>query len=214
MFELSDVTYKDILTIDHLRLEKGRVTCIVGESGSGKTTLLRLLNKLISCDRGTITYQGQDILDLDAVLLRRSVVMLPQNPAIYPGNVRDNLAIGLAFAEKLPASDERLRQALAQVNLNKDLDAKSDLLSGGEKQRLALARLMLLEPDVYLLDEPSSALDENTERLIIEALVAAAKDNGKTLIMVTHTRQIAQAYADRTIEISGGRIVSDREARS
>ncbi len=61
---------------------------------------------------------------------------------------------------------------------------------------------MLLEPDVYLLDEPSSALDENTERLIIEALVAAAKDNGKTLIMVTHTRQIAQAYADRTIEIS------------
>jgi len=214
MFELSDVTYKDILTIDHLRLEKGRVTCIVGESGSGKTTLLRLLNKLISCDRGTITYQGQDILDLDAVLLRRSVVMLPQNPAIYPGNVRDNLAIGLAFAEKLPASDERLRQALAQVNLNKDLDAKSDLLSSGEKQRLALARLMLLEPDVYLLDEPSSALDENTERLIIEALVAAAKDNGKTLIMVTHTRQIAQAYADRTIEISGGRIVSDREARS
>ncbi len=214
MFELNDVTYKDILSIKHLRLEKGRVTCIVGESGSGKTTLLRLLNKLISCDRGTITYQGQDIQDLDAVLLRRSVVMLPQNPAIYPGNVRDNLAIGLAFAEKPPASDDRLRQALAQVNLNKDLDAKSDLLSGGEKHRLALARLMLLEPDVYLLDEPSSALDENTERLIIEALVAAAKDNGKTLIMVTHTRQIAQAYADRTIEISGGRIVSDREARS
>ena len=214
MFELIDVTYKDILTIDHLRLEKGRVTCIVGESGSGKTTLLRLLNKLISCDRGTITYQGQDIQDLDAVLLRRSVVMLPQNPAIYPGNVRDNLAIGLAFAEKPPASDDRLRQALALVNLNKDLDAKSDLLSGGEKQRLALARLMLLEPDVYLLDEPSSALDENTERLIIEALVAAAKDNGISLIMVTHTRQIAQAYADRTIEISGGRIVSDREVGS
>ena len=214
MFELSDVAYKDILTIDRLRLEKGRVTSIVGESGSGKTTLLRLLNKLISCDRGKITYQGQDIQTMDAVLLRRSVVMLPQNPAVYPGSVRDNLAIGLAFAGKPPVADDRLCRVLAQVNLNKDLDIKSDLLSGGEKQRLALARIMLLEPDVYLLDEPSSALDENTERLIIEALVATAQENGKTLIMVTHTRQIAQAYADRTIEIRGGSIVSDQEVRS
>lgn len=207
MFSLKKVKYKHILHIDDLVIENGKVTCIVGESGSGKTTLIRLLNKLISCDSGEIIYNDHDLNTIDSVRLRRSVVMLPQTPAIFPGNVKDNLIIGLQFAKKPPVDDDKLRQVLNIVNLNKELHDESDNLSGGEKQRLALGRVILLDPDVFLLDEPSSSLDEETERIILEKLVEYTKDTNKTLIMVTHSKKIAQTYSDNIIQIRQGRVL-------
>ncbi len=206
MFSLKEVKYKQILDIKELNIEKFKVTCIIGESGSGKSTLLRLLNKLISCDSGTIMYNGQDLNSCDSVELRRTVVMLSQHPAIFPGTIRDNLLIGLKFAEKPAANDDKLLQILNMIHLNKNLDDESDPLSGGEKQRLALGRVILLDPEVFLLDEPSSALDEETERFIIENLVAYTKETSKTLIMVTHSKKVAQTYSDKTIELSQGKI--------
>lgn len=201
MFVLRDVTYKDILKIKNLTIQGGQVTCIVGESGSGKTTLLRLLNKLISCDSGEIFYKDQTLDSLDAVGLRREVVMLPQSPAIFPGSVKDNLLIGLKFSERLLVADEKLIETLSLVKLNKALADEAAKLSGGEQQRLALARVIIMEPDVLLLDEPSSALDEETEHIIIEALVRYTRDNHKTLIMVTHSKRVAGLFADEIIEI-------------
>jgi len=211
MFSLREVKYKHILDIKELNIEKSKVTCIIGESGSGKSTLLRLLNKLISCDSGKIMYNGQDLNSCDSVELRRTVVMLSQLPAIFPGTVRDNLLIGLKFAEKPAANDDKLLHVLNMVHLNKSLDDESDPLSGGEKQRLALGRVILLDPEVFLLDEPSSALDEETERFIIENLVAYTKETGKTLIMVTHSKKVAQTYSDNTIELSQGKVIRARE---
>ncbi|MDW2800049.1 ABC transporter ATP-binding protein [Clostridium boliviensis] len=211
MFSLREVKYKHILDIEELNIEKSKVTCIIGESGSGKSTLLRLLNKLISCDSGKIMYNGKDLNYCNSVDLRRSVVMLSQLPAIFPGTIRDNLLIGLKFAEKLAASDDKLLQILNMVHLKKSLDDESGLLSGGEKQRLALGRVILLDPEVFLLDEPSSSLDEETERFIIENLVAYTKETSKTLIMVTHSKKVAQTYSDDTIELSQGKIVRTRE---
>lgn len=206
MFLLKKVKYKNILDIDELVIENNKVTCVVGESGSGKTTLIRLLNKLISCDSGQIIYKDQDINIIDSVKLRRAVVMLPQTPVIFPGTVRDNLLIGLKFAEKALVDDEKLHQVLNLVNLEKGLQDESDNLSGGEKQRLALGRVILLDPDVFLLDEPSSSLDEETELIIIEKLVAYTKAMNKTLIMVTHSKKIAQIYSDKTIQICQGKV--------
>ncbi|NLV82769.1 MAG: ATP-binding cassette domain-containing protein [Synergistaceae bacterium] len=211
MFLLKNVKYKDILDISNLRIEKNKITSIVGESGSGKTTLLRLLNKLISCDSGEILYRNESLNDIDSIELRRKVVMLPQAPVIFPGNIKDNLLIGLEFAEKPKANDEKLQSVLKRVHLNKELSNESSSLSGGEKQRLALARVMLLEPDVFLLDEPSSALDEETEDNIIEQLVECIKQTKKTLIMIIHSKKVAETYSDNIIEISQGRIINVRE---
>jgi putative ABC transport system ATP-binding protein len=208
LFSLENVTYKHILDIKHLEIKENQITCIVGESGSGKSTLLRLLNKLISCDTGSIYYKKQLINTLNSVELRRKVVMLPQLPSIFPGTVRDNLTIGLTFSEKSMVEDHKLLQTLSIVHLNKGLDEISDKLSGGEKQRLALARVILLEPDVFLLDEPSSALDEETERIIIEKLVAHVHTTHKTLIMVTHSKTVAQTYSDNIIEIQQGKVIN------
>jgi putative ABC transport system ATP-binding protein len=211
LFQLTNIRYKNILDIKALEIPQNRVTCIIGESGSGKSTLLRLLNKLISCDSGEILYYGFSLDSINAVELRRNVVMLPQLPAIFPGTIRDNLQIGLKFAEKPPVDDEKLRQILIMVHLNKDLGDDSDKLSGGEKQRLALGRVILLEPEVFLLDEPSSALDEETERVIIEKLVAYTKETNKTLIMVTHSKKVAQTYSDNIVELNQGKVANFKE---
>jgi putative ABC transport system ATP-binding protein len=207
MFSLKEVRYKDILDIKSLNIKKYKVTCIVGQSGSGKTTLLRLLNKLISCDSGEIFYENQPLANMDSIKLRREVVMLPQSPAIFNGSIRDNLLVGLKFSEKPLVPDDKLSLVLNMVNLNKGLNDDAEKLSGGEKQRLALGRVILIEPEVLLLDEPSSALDEGTEHMIIEALVNYTKEKNKTLIMVTHSRKVANNFSDEIIEIERGRLV-------
>lgn len=210
MFRLEGIKYQDILEIEHLNIPANKLTCIVGESGSGKTTLLKLLNKMISCSKGEIYYKDNPISTIDSIKLRREVVMLPQVPAIFTGTVRDNLLTGLKFSEKPPVNDEKLVEVLKMVHLSKPLEENADKLSGGEKQRLALGRVILMEPKIFLLDEPSSALDEDTERIIIEQLVHYTKQNNKTLIMVTHTKIIAQIYADNIVEIRNGKILSQK----
>lgn len=206
MFLLKNVKYKNILDINNLEIKENLTTCIVGESGSGKTTLLRLLNKMISCDSGEIYYNNKPLSEIDSVILRRSVVMLPQSPAIFKGTIRDNLLMGLNFSEKPPVSDEILNLTLRTVKLNKDINDNADKLSGGEKQRLALGRILIMNPDVLLLDEPSSALDEDTENIIIEALVDYSRKNNKTLVMVTHSKSVAERFSDEIITIEKGKL--------
>ena len=209
MFNFENVKYKNILDIENLHIKKNKITCIVGESGSGKTTLLKLFNKLISPDSGKIYYMGKNIKEIDSVELRRQVVMLPQSPAIYEGTVKENLLIGLKFSEKEDTlDDDNLKKILKEVNLNKNLDEDAEKISGGEQQRLALGRIILLDPKVYLLDEPSSALDEETEHLVIEKMVEHVRKTNKTLIMVTHTKRIAKDFADNIIEVNKGKIIS------
>lgn len=99
MFDLDKVRYKNILSVNSLCIPAGKVTCIIGESGGGKTTLLRLLNKLISPDTGEIRFHGVPLPQINAVMLRRKVAMLSQEPVIFPGTVRENLLAGLRFSE-------------------------------------------------------------------------------------------------------------------
>ncbi len=211
MFSFSDVHYKDILNVKNLKIKRHTVTSIVGQSGSGKTTLLRLLNKLISCDSGEIFYNNEPLSTIDSVELRRDIVMLPQSPAIFNGSIKDNLLIGLKFSEKSPISDDKLYDILKIVKLQKELGQDAEKLSGGEKQRIALGRVMLMKPEVLLLDEPSSALDEETEHMIIEALVNYTKENNKTLIMVTHSKKVASRFSDEIIEIKKNTMINQEE---
>lgn len=207
MFSLRDVRYKGILDIPYLDIPEGQVTCILGKSGSGKTTLMRLLNRMISPDAGTITYKGTPITEIDPVQLRRRVVMLPQSPVMFDGTIRDNLQKGLEFAGKPMAGENILLRIMDVMDLRKELDGDASTLSGGEKQRVALGRVLAMQPEVALLDEPSSALDRGTEETIMGRLVAGAREYGVTLVIVTHSRALAEAIAENLIEIEAGRIV-------
>lgn len=206
MFFFRNATFKDILKIENLNIPARKITCILGPSGSGKTTLLKLLNKMISCDGGEILYNDKPLSSMNSVYLRREIVMLSQNAAIFKGSIRDNLLLGLKFSDKTAVSDEILNDTLRIVHLNKNLDTNSENLSGGEKQRLALGRVLLLNPECLLLDEPSSALDEATEQLVLEKVSDYAKKNNKTLIIVTHSKKVAETFADYIVTIENGRV--------
>jgi len=209
MFQFTQVKYKDIIDLPDLLINRG-ITILVGVSGSGKTTILKMLNKMISPTQGNIFYNGIDMKQINSVEHRRKVMMLSQNPAIFEGTIRENLIIALKFQEKAIPADEKLYEILEQVQLKKELDIPAANLSGGEKQRLALGRVLLLDPDVYLFDEPSSALDDNTEDIIIQMLTEHAKRVDKSIVMVTHSKAVAEKYADEVIEISEGKILHRR----
>ena len=211
VFTLNKVKFKDILYIKKLTINEKKTTAIVGRSGSGKTTLLKLLNKLISPNSGTIYYRDTPLEAIDSVTLRREVVMMPQTPVIFEGNIRENLLIGLKFSEKKLPPDNKLMDMLHVVGLDKKLDEPAHRLSGGEKQRLALARVMLMEPRVWLLDEPSSALDKDTEDLVMQKVVDFGRRNESSIVFVTHSSPMAWKYAEEMIEIENGEIVSIKQ---
>ncbi|MEZ2327533.1 ABC transporter ATP-binding protein [Bacillus tropicus] len=202
MFILKDVTYKDILHIPYLQIQKEKITCIIGESGSGKSTLLRMLNDLQSPTSGTIEYNRKLISDYPPIQLRRDVVMLGQTPPIFDGTIKDNLLMGLRLSEKNFPNDDILQSALKIVSLEKNLEDNANSLSGGEKQRLAFARIVLMDPPVYLLDEPTSALDSDTERRVMKQFTTLAREKKKTVIFITHSQQLPEEIADDIIEIS------------
>ena len=135
--------------------------------------------------------------------------MLSQSPVLFNGTVRDNLLIGRKFQKSGLLDDSILKNALKNVDLDVDLDEDISNLSGGEGQRVSIARLMLLDSKVYLLDEPSSALDDITEDFVIKTIVDMARENGKSVIYVTHSNSLSGKYSDRLIKIVDGRIVNE-----
>lgn len=210
MFSLLNIQYKSIINVKELHIPQGKITCIQGESGSGKSTLLKLLNRMLTYTAGDIYYKEKDLKNYEAIDLRREVMMLPQVPAIYDGSILNNLKIGFRFAEKRePEEEMKYSDILRYVGLDKELNMDAMLLSGGEKQRLAMARLMLLDPEVYLLDEPSSALDQQTEEAVIGAVVEHCKKQKKTLIMVTHSPEVADKFAEYRIYLKKGQVVRE-----
>lgn len=199
MFRLEKVKFRDILNIDHIEIPGKTITCLTGESGSGKTSLLRLLNRMNEPDTGLIYYQEQLLETLNPIELRRKVTMLSQTALTFPGTIEENLQMGLALTEREIVSKAELLNVLETVLLKKSLSADAEKLSGGEKQRLALARLLLLKADVYLLDEPTSALDEETELDVMIRFLAEVKREKATVIMITHSKQLVEACAEEKI---------------
>ena len=208
LFNLQNVTYKHILSINNLEVLKG-VTCILGESGVGKSTFLKLLNNLISPDHGQIFYTNQALETIDPLVLRQKVVMLMQSPVIFPGTVKDNLLSGLKVTGKNMAPDSKLLDILKWLELkNISLDADAAHLSGGEKQRICLGRMILVDPEVFLLDEPSAALDEKNQELIITRVTQYARENNKSLIMILHSKELCRTYSDYLIHFQTGSSIS------
>lgn len=203
VFQLEQVRYRHILKADALTLSQDFI-CITGSSGGGKTTLLKLLNKLYAPDTGRILLDGEDLAALDTVAVRRRVAMLGQTVAVYGQTVRDNLLVVERFTHKKHLREDQLRAAVQAACLDKGLDEPVSAFSGGEKQRLALARVLLLESDVLLLDEPTAALDEPTAHEVLGNLTSVCTATGRQLILVTHSPALAGAYHPRMILVENG----------
>lgn len=207
MFLLKDIKFKNILDIENLEINENVVTVVKGESGSGKSTMLKLLNNIISPDSGIVIYNGVDVSDINPITLRREVIMQSQFPTIFPGNVRENLNIIFTLRGEEGLADEKLLKAMEIVNLKKDLNDDAQNLSGGEKTRLSIARLFLVEPDVFLLDEPGASLDSKTEEILMNNVIAEIKKRNKTLIFISHSEN-PEIISDEIITLKDGRVLS------
>lgn len=207
MFLLKDIKFKNILDIENLEINENVVTVVKGESGSGKSTMLKLLNNIISPDNGIVMYNGVDVSDINPITLRREVIMQSQFPSIFPGNVRENLNIIFTLRGEEGLADEKLLKAMEIVNLKKDLNDDAQNLSGGEKTRLSIARLFLVEPDVFLLDEPGASLDSKTEEILMNNVIAEIKKRNKTLIFISHSEN-PEIISDEIITLKDGRVLS------
>jgi putative ABC transport system ATP-binding protein len=179
------------------------ITVISGPSGAGKTTLLRLCNRLDVPDEGTVRYRGQPLDELDPLALRRRVGMVFQRPTPFPGTVADNLA-----AAHPGAGPELMSAALSRVALDPGLLAQdARTLSGGELQRLCLARTLVTQPETLLLDEPTSALDAQPKQ-VFEATARELATQGITIIWVTHDSAQAGRVADQIYQLCDGHLAS------
>ena len=207
MFKLKDIKFKNILDIENLEINENVVTVVKGESGSGKSTMLKLLNNIISPDSGIVMYNGVDVSDINPITLRREVIMQSQFPTIFPGNVRENLNVIFTLRGEEGLSDEKLLKAMEIVNLKKDLNDDAQNLSGGEKTRLSIARLFLVEPDVFLLDEPGASLDSKTEETLMNNVIAEIKKRNKTLIFISHSEN-PEIISDEIITLKDGMVIS------
>lgn len=177
------------------------ITVVSGPSGAGKTTLLRLCNRLEVPDEGTVCYRGQSLDEMDPLLLRRRVGMVFQRPAPFPGSVAANLAVA-----RPDAGAEEMRTALKRVALDPGLlGQEARTLSGGELQRMCLARTLVTEPETLLLDEPTSALDEQPKR-IFENTAKDLAAQGITIVWVTHDDAQGRRVADRMYQLRDGHL--------
>ena len=179
------------------------VTCLVGRSGSGKSTLLRLCNRLEVATAGVVRFHGDDVLSLDPLRHRRRVGMVFQRPTPFPGTVRDNLLVARPDADEAALAHALERTALGEGFL----DRVADQLSGGEAQRVCLARTLVTEPEVLLMDEPTSALDDEATRVLEElACGLACADEAVPVLWVTHDRNQVDRIADGRLVVEDGRV--------
>ena len=204
VFKLNNIKVKEILNLDELMIHREAITCILGASGSGKTTLLRLLNKIISPDSGSIMYEDQDLSSLNSITHRQEVILLSQTPIMLAESIEDNLTIGCKYSKKELPTKEELQSMMNKLQLKKLLSDVTHNCSLGEKQRIALGRVLFMNPKVYLMDEPSASLDAHSESIIMNLIVNHTKKNKQTLIMVTHNQQVANQYADYVVHVEAG----------
>ena len=196
--------------LDHvdLALEEGRFVVILGPSGAGKSTLLNLLGGLDSPTSGTIRVDGRDISTLSADELAEyraeKVGFVFQSYNLIPTlTVIENVALVKDIAHDALSSHDML----AAVGLSDHIHQFPSELSGGEQQRVSIARALTKNPRILLCDEPTGALDSETGVLVLKLLLSMARDMGKTIIIVTHNQNIAK-MADTVVRVKNGRIIS------
>jgi tungstate transport system ATP-binding protein len=201
-------SYNDSLILKEINLdvEQGEILALVGPTGSGKTTLLRHIDLLEEPTKGSITFDGIEVSALgegELLRIRRRMAMVFQKPTVFRGTVYHNVNYGLRVRGLKDGG--KVEEALRSVGLLGCNNRDATTLSGGEMQRLALARAMVVEPDLLLLDEPTSNLDPKSVE-VIEDLVKLLAGRGTTVIMATHNMIQCRKLAKRVAVLVDGRI--------
>ena len=212
-FQLSHVAQikGGVTALDDVSIEipPEQITALIGPSGAGKSALLRLLNRLDDPTAGEIRYRGQPIVDIPVRTLRCRVGFVFQNPVAFPGTVRDNLALAASIAE-VPADevDGRITRSARLADVDGELlDRPADRLSGGQLQRVNIARALTTGPETLLMDEPTASLDPETADTIGHTIACLSSQHGLTVVMASHRIAEAKELAGYAVMLDKGTVV-------
>ncbi len=213
LFSLRDVSQerggRAVLQQVSLEIPGAQIVALIGPSGAGKSSLIRLLDRLDDPTDGEVLFRGEPITAQPVRALRRRVGFVFQSPTMFPGSVADNLRASsrLGDAARVP-KDAELRDILDWVELDESyLPRAAQGLSGGEQQRVSIARALVSGPEVLLLDEPTSALDPEVAERFMRTIARLSGEHGLSIVMVTHRLAEARAWSQTTVMLEGGRVV-------
>ncbi|WP_223805682.1 ATP-binding cassette domain-containing protein [Pseudanabaena sp. UWO310] len=207
--------FRTLLTGISVAIAQGNKTALIGATGSGKTTFLRLLNRLIDPSVGMILLNGKNIQELPIQTLRRRVLLVPQEPSLLGMTVKEAIAYPLQLQNFTPSAIEaRSQKWIDKLQIDHKLLNRSELeLSLGQRQWIAIARALIMEPEVILLDEPTSALDRGLSHLLLDTLTELTQlPQPVTVVMINHQLDLVQPWCDRLICLHKGELVQDAEA--
>lgn len=195
----------DVLCVDDLEIQRGETLAVVGPNGAGKTTLLLALAHLLRPSRGEIMYDGKSLMQLDELEYRRKISFVFQAPLLMDMTVEQNVALGLKFrGVSKEETRERVNKWIKALGIESLAKRRASQLSGGEAQRVSLARAFVLEPELLLLDEPFAALDPPTHAKLLGDLSDILKRDHKTAVFVTHNLNEAAKLSHRIAVMVGG----------
>ena len=207
-YQLTDIRFfyeKTLaLSLPKLTIRADKITAIIGPNGCGKSTLLNLLTFLQKNQQGQIEFFSESITEKNTPFCRKRIAFLPQKPYMLRGTVSDNIYLTLKFHGIKNNRSEKINSVLETLNITHLNLQQAKTLSGGELQKVALARAIITNPDVLLMDEPFSYLDQNSEQLLEQFMGDYVKNNNKTLIFSTHNRLQGMAIADDVISLVKG----------
>ncbi len=218
LFEVKDLVKsygsKRVLNIESLELHGGRTTAVIGPSGAGKSTLLMILNGLEAATSGNVLYAGKSIWKSKSdMAVRRELAMVFQKPVVFNSSVYDNAAYGLRLrGQSKQSTEKQVAEMLELVGLREQQKQRAATLSGGEAQRLALARAMIYKPRVLFLDEPTTNLDPANVAMIEKLLDYFKSEYSTTIVIVTHNMHQAKRLADDAVFMLEGGIIEKGEA--
>ncbi|NJR39926.1 MAG: ATP-binding cassette domain-containing protein [Leptolyngbyaceae cyanobacterium CSU_1_4] len=190
---------------------RGDRLSLIGQSGAGKTSLLRLLNRLSEASQGAIFFKNQDIRRIPIISLRQQITLVQQESKLLGMTVRQALAYPLELRGiSKPAIEQRMSHCVEQMHIPQDwLERIEAQLSVGQRQWVAIARALMIQPQVLLLDEPTSALDAGRADYLLKVLIELSQTQQTTIFMVNHQLNLAQQFCDRVLHLQQGRLLQD-----
>lgn len=203
ILETTNLVFNRMLSYPDISINRGSIVFIQGPSGSGKSTFLRLINNMVSPSEGKILYDGVDLEKLDSIDLRRKIILAGQSIYLFNDTIRNNFIQFHKYRETQFPKDREIKEYLNTCCIDFSMDISCKNLSGGEKQRIFLAIALSFKPEVLLLDEPTSALDSSTADCVMMNIINYCKQNGITLIVVSHDTTLANRYGEQIINIGG-----------
>ena len=204
LFKLQNVKYRGVVQYPDFEIKEKVTTFITGESGTGKSTLLKLFNGVITATEGSIYYGDKLVFDIDSIELRRQVLLVSQSAVLFDEqSIKENFSMYFYYRDASIPTDDEINYFLKMCSIEMPLKSRVYELSGGEKQRVFISIHLALGFEVLMMDEPTSSLDEKNGYAMLANIKSYCKENGKSLIIVSHDKEVVEHFADETISLGG-----------